>query len=105
MSRTASALLAYIERRPRMPVKVTIPMDSRADGDALRRSMEDPTLRAVTIVGGVLLTLPSVAQRRAVISLVLSTICADPEMPRRTPIDELPGMRLGLAHGANSSGE
>lgn len=90
-----------------MPVKVTIPMESRADGDALRRSMEDPTLRAVTIVGGVLLTLPTIAQRRAVISLVLATVAAEPvaELPRRTPIEELPAMRLGLAHGANSSGE
>jgi hypothetical protein len=82
-----------------MPVKVTIPMASRADGDALRRSMEDPTLRAVTIVGGVLLELPTVAQRRAVISLVLATVAAEApsELPRRTPIEELPAMRLGMS--------
>lgn len=88
-----------------MPVRVGIEMNSRAEGDVLRRSMEDPTIRAVALVSGILLDLPTIAQRRAVLTLVLATVAGDGEVPphrhvaevaSRTPIDELPAMRLGM---------
>lgn len=78
--------------------RIAIEMGSRTDGDALKRSLEDPTVNVTTRVAGALLELPTVAQRRAVISFVLSTIAADkpPEVVRPRPIEELPAMRLGL---------
>lgn len=85
-----------------MAVKVTVAMNSRADGDTLRRSMEDPTIRAVALVSGLLLDLPTIAQRRAVLTMVTVAVLTEEEAPRRpelrplTPIEELPAMRLRL---------
>ena len=49
---------------------------TRAEGDAVSRSMDDPTVKAMTVISGILLDL-TVMQRRAVVSFLLSTVAAE----------------------------
>jgi hypothetical protein len=45
---------------------------TRAEGDAVTQAMTDPTVKAMTVISGLLLDL-TLPQRRAVISFLIST--------------------------------
>jgi len=66
-------------------MKRSIEVQSQAEGDALVRSMQDPVMRAVIVVGGALADLAPSA-RRAVLGFVAAT--AD------TPQDATPLPRI-----------
>jgi hypothetical protein len=50
---------------------------TKQERDATQRSLLDPTTRAAMIVQAALLDLPTVDQRRAVLSFALSTVATD----------------------------
>lgn len=91
-------------------MKVSVDLRTRHEGDALRRALEDPTCKAVSMVSGILLELP-LSGRRAVISFLLDTIARDYGIPPPVPAlrlhnGELPPMfpaLEGAQHG--STGE
>ena len=51
-------------------MRVGLDLNNRQEADAITRSLEDPVIKAATVISGMLLELPTVAQRRAVISVV-----------------------------------
>lgn len=62
-------------------MKRSIKVSSHSEGDALVRALDEPVLRTAMVVGGALAELPSVEQRRAVISFVLTTLANDNGRP------------------------
>lgn len=57
-------------------MKRSIQVTSQAEGDALVRALDDPIVRATVTVSGILAELPTLEQRRSVISFVLNTVAA-----------------------------
>jgi len=57
-------------------MKRSVNVKTHAEGDALVRSMEDPTMRAAIVIGGVLRELPTATQR-TVLAFVQATLPQD----------------------------
>jgi hypothetical protein len=85
-------------------MKRSITVQSQAEGDALVRSMEDPIMRAVIVVGGALADL-SPAARRAVLGFASATLDTPQDA---TPIPTIEAGRMRLHDAAavgRSTGE
>jgi hypothetical protein len=48
-------------------MRYAIDVANRSEGDAVRRAIEDPTIKAAAVVTGILLELPDVEARRRVL--------------------------------------
>jgi len=86
-------------------MKRSIDVTTQAEGDALVRSMQDPTMRAAIVVGGILADLTPRA-RRTVLAFVQATVDA-PQDATPVPAIEASGpapLRLHDA-SARSTGE
>ncbi len=78
-------------------MKRSIDVQSQAEGDALVRSLADPVMRAVIVVGGALADL-SPASRRAVLGFVSATVDTPQDA---TPLPAIEAGRLRL-HDASA---
>lgn len=65
-------------------MRVAVNLNSRQEGDAVKRSLDDPTTRVAMLVNGLLLELP-LSARRAVITFVIATVDAEERIAAPAP--------------------
>jgi hypothetical protein len=75
-------------------MKINLDVQSRAEGDAIKVALEDPTTRAITTISGILLQLPDARARRRVVGWFV-----DQMTPESRPIQPL--LRLHDADGTS----
>lgn len=81
-------------------MKVSVDLANRQEGDAVRRALEDPTLKTVAIVSGLLLELETISQRLRVLRFVQDLIAGT----NHQPVDREDEAQLRLLN-ASDTGE
>jgi hypothetical protein len=61
-------------------MKINLDVQSRAEGDAIKIALDDPTTRAIITISGILLELPDVGARRRVLGWFVDQIAPEPEV-------------------------
>lgn len=62
-------------------MKATIQVKDRKEADAIRRALDDPTVRAFVLVMGALSTLPSDRAKQRVLGFVADSLAEEQEQP------------------------